>query len=71
MCLKKKSVLELVENIVGKGENPGKQPAHHFPECFQKSFHVLHSHQNSGMYCKGLKTTSLLCMYLNLVSSVT
>ena len=35
---KLKSVLERVENIVGKGENAGYQHFLLFPQCFQKAF---------------------------------
>ena len=59
-----------IKSVLERVENPGKLPAHHFPECFQNSFYVLHTHQNLVMYCEGLKTISLVCMYLNLISSV-
>ena len=33
-------VLDIVENIVGKGENAGYQHFLLFPQCFQKTFYL-------------------------------
>ena len=32
---------ELVENVVGKGENPGNQHVLHFPQCFQSALRMV------------------------------